>query len=337
MITNDKQEIDEYYDFAKKALGEYKIDYDDLTFLQQSENVTFCIKRKDSEEKYLVRIHKSIRVEDDYQYNKDLIHSELLLLKELNSSGLFTVQEPVENRCGSLVTQRYNESLQQDLNVTVLKWIEGEIIDINDEQYNGLAFQLGEEVAKNHKYLRQWKIPKEFIRTEYDLESSKTNLLKLNNLVELGILSEEKFKDIYKNTMSIIEFIGQNLSRKEDWGLIHSDLNEGNYVVNEKGISFIDFSRCGYGYYLYDIAQTLMHLNVENRKLFVKGYEANFFLPSDFEKLLEGFFVISIIENMLFLASNHEEYDHIEKMANYLCDYVIQKYKTDKRFILGSR
>lgn len=337
MNTNYKEEIKEYYKFAKKVLEEYEIDYDDISFLQQSENITFCIEKKDSEEKYLVRIHKSVNEDDEYQYNKNLINSELLLLEELNSCELFTVQAPIKNRYGSFVTQVFNELLNKNLNVTVLKWIDGEIIDINDEKYNELAFKLGEEMARNHKYLRQWKVPKEFIRTEYDLETSKTNLLKLDKLVDFKIISKVRFNDIYKNTMSIIEFIEKNLSKHENWGLIHGDLNEGNYITNGKDIFFIDFSRCGFGYYLYDVAQTLMHLSVENRKLFIKGYENTFFLPSNYEKLIESFFALAIIDNMLFLSSSQEEYEHIGKMAIFLCDYVINKYKNNKRFILGNK
>lgn len=336
MSTNNKQEIKEYYKFAKKVLEEYEIDYDDISFLQQSENITFCIKRKDSEEKYLIRIHKSINEDDEYQYDKSLINSELLLLEKLNSCELFTVQAPVKNKYGNFVTQVFNELLDRNLNVTVLKWIDGDIIDINDEKYNGLAFKLGEELARTHKYLSQWKVPKEFIRTEYNLEASKTNLLKLDNLIDNKIISKERFNDIYKNTMSIIEFTEKNLSKHENFGLIHGDLNEGNYIFNDVDILFIDFSRCGFGYYLYDIAQALMHLSVENRKLFIKGYQNIFLLPSNYEKLIESFFVLAIIDNMLFLSSNPEEYSHIEKMTNFLCDHVINMYKNNKRFILGN-
>jgi len=332
-----KEEIKAYYKFAQKVLKEYEICYDDISFLQKSENVTFCIEKKGSEERYLVRIHKSIDEGDEYQNNKNMINSELLLLEELNGCELFTVQAPVKNRYGSFVTSVFNESLGKDLNVTVLRWIDGDIIDINDEKYNGLAFKLGENMAKLHKYSNQWEIPEGFIRIVYDLETSKNNLLKLDKLVDINVLSKMKFDEIYKSTINIIEFIKKNLSKDQNWGLIHGDLNECNYITSGNEIFLIDFSRCGFGYYLYDIAQTLMHLSDENRRLFIEGYKNISLLPNDYEKLIESFFVLSIIENMLFLSSNPEEYDHIKNTANYLCDYVISKYKNNDRFIFVNK
>lgn len=337
MNTKYKEDIKEYYKFAQKVLKEYEIYYDDISFLQQSENVTFCIEKKSSEERYLVRIHKSVNEDDEYQNNKSLINSELLLLEELNSCELFTVQAPVKNRYSSFVTKVFNEFLGKDLNVTVLRWIDGEIIDINDEKYNELVFKLGEEMAKLHKCLNQWETPEGFIRTEYDLETSKANLSKLDKLVDIKIISKMKFNDIYKSTMNIIEFIEKNLSKDQNWGLIHGDLNECNYIANGKDIFLIDFSRCGFGYYLYDIALTLMHLSVENRRLFIEGYKNIFLLPSDYEKLIESFFALAIIDNMLFLSSNPEEYEYIKNMANFLCDHVINKYKNNDRFIFVNK
>lgn len=328
-----KEDIKEYCKLAQKVLKEYGICYDDISFLQQSENVTFCIEKKSSEERYLVRIHKSIDEGDEYQNNKNMINSELLLLEELNGCELFEVQAPVKNRYDSFVTRVFNESLGKDLNVTVLRWINGNTIDINDEKYNGLALKLGEKMAKLHQYSNQWEMPKEFIRIEYDLETSKKNLLKLDKLVDINILSKMKFNEIYISAINIIEFIKKNLTKDQNWGLIHGDLNECNYISNDNEIFLIDFSRCGFGYYLYDIAQTLMHLSDENRRRFIKGYKNIYSLPNDYEKLIEGFFVLSVIDNMLFLSSNPEEYDHIKNMVNYLCDYVISKYKNNDRFI----
>ena len=36
----------------------------------------------------------------------------------------------------------------------------------------------------------------------------------------------------------------------QNWGLIHADLHEGNYLFHNEQIRPIDFYRCGFGYYL---------------------------------------------------------------------------------------
>ncbi|EPY05268.1 aminoglycoside phosphotransferase [Paenibacillus alvei TS-15] len=62
------------------------------------------------------------------------------------------------------------------------------------------------------------------------------------------------------------------------YGLIHGDLHTGNVVYNGEEPRPIDFGRCGYGYYLYDMAGALLGLGVKQREQFITGYESNFSL-----------------------------------------------------------
>jgi Ser/Thr protein kinase RdoA (MazF antagonist) len=336
MKSTSKDEYKEYLKVAEGALMEYCISYDSISFLQQSENITFCAEKNGNQEKYLIRIHKSINQDnDEYQSNKSLINSELLLLDKLNSCEGIKAQVPIKNKWGSYVTQIFSEILNKELNITILKWVHGQVIDINEKEYEGLAYTLGEEMAKMHKSLSQWKSPQEFVRREYDLIFMKNNVRRLEKLVDIKIISKKTYHYIYDKCIEIIEFIDRNLPKEGNWGLIHADLNEGNYVVNGKNIFFIDFSMSGLGYYLSDIAQTLMHLNIENRRLFIRGYENSFVLPNNYERLIEAFFILAIIDNMLFLSSNEEEHEHVSKVVNYLSSHGIKKYENNIRFIFG--
>lgn len=333
----DNEKINKYCEFVKNILKQYNIDYDQISFIQQSENMTFRIEDKATREKYLVRVHQSMNQDDaKYQNNKNLIRCELLLLELLCHDRTLTVQRPVGNKDGDFITQAYCQWLNKDLCITVLQWLDGEIIDINDDKYDGLASQLGETMARAHQALNSLELPKDFTRMVYDLGAFKSNVLKLNKLTNLGILSDLRLDEIHKCTMNILKFIETNLTEDKHWGLLHGDLHEGNYIVNGEKIFFIDFSRCGFGYYLYDIAQTFMHLGIKNRQEFLKAYTKIIVLPNNCEKLLEGFFILSIIENMLFLSSNPDEHDHVINMANYLCDYALAHYIQDQRFILGN-
>jgi len=336
MKLNSMEEKEEHHKILETALKEYHINYDKISFLQHSENITFSAENKNNQEKYLIRIHKSIN--EDYSYYQDnigLINSELLLLTKLNSCGI-KVQSPIKNKNCSYVTQVFSKLWNKTVNVTILQWVNGEDIDINEKNYKELAYNFGKEMARMHKCLSQWEVPKEFTRQEYDLRFLKNNMIKLEKLVDNKIISREIFNYINKACAEIIEFIDKNLSKKENWGLIHGDLTEGNYVVSEKSIFFIDFSMSGFGYYLNDIGQTLMHLSIENRKLFIKGYEDTFLLPNNYERFIEAFFIMAIIDNMLFLASSEEEHEHVSKLANYLSNNLIKKFLSNTKFIFGS-
>ncbi|MGF9699937.1 phosphotransferase [Paenibacillus sp. MABNR03] len=57
-----------------------------------------------------------------------------------------------------------------------------------------------------------------------------------------------------------------------NWGIIHSDFHESNFVFYEDIPRPIDFSNCGYGFYLFDLAETFMHLLSEKRKVFISSF-----------------------------------------------------------------
>jgi len=68
-----------------------------------------------------------------------------------------------------------------------------------------------------------------------------------------------------------------------------------------------DFGRCGYGYFLYDMAGAILGLFPNRRMLFIQGYESEKKLEADDVRYLESFFIMSVIENYTHHASNPEE------------------------------
>ncbi|MBO9610117.1 MAG: phosphotransferase [Paenibacillaceae bacterium] len=64
--------------------------------------------------------------------------------------------------------------------------------------------------------------------------------------------------------------------------MIHADLHIGNVVFRDNEPYPIDFGRCGFGYYLYDIAQSIMGLYPSQRTSFIVGYKGNRHMEDDF-------------------------------------------------------
>jgi Ser/Thr protein kinase RdoA (MazF antagonist) len=83
-------------------------------------------------------------------------------------------------------------------------------------------------------------------------------------------------------------------SDPDSFGLIHGDLTQANYLCHGRDVHVIDFGDFGCGYYLYDMAVTLLMLmrfdtNGSQRAAFLSGYSEIKSLPSGCDMWLDAF------------------------------------------------
>lgn len=74
---------------------------------------------------------------------------------------------------------------------------------------------------------------------------------------------------------------------------------------------------CGFGYYLYDIAHTLLALHPGHRTLVIKGYESIRSLGKGWESKLETFAVMAMLENYSHHAPDPRETEGLKKEQPY--------------------
>ncbi|MFH7029920.1 MAG: phosphotransferase [Heteroscytonema crispum UTEX LB 1556] len=120
-----------------------------------------------------------------------------------------------------------------------------------------------------------------------------------------------------------------------NWGLIHADLNENNYIFHQGETRPIDFSCCGFGYYLSDIANSLLHLVPENRRSFLSGYQhaRKQSLPNNYQNILEAFSIAATINNFAFHASQPKERDYLQQAVPYVIQKFCTKYFEGESFL----
>ena len=90
----------------------------------------------------------------------------------------------------------------------------------------------------------------------------------------------------------------------EHWGVIHNDLQGSNILTWQGDIRPIDFSLCGWGYYLADLGTTLPSLKSVVRSSFLAGYQAYRPLASDAWRLIDGFFLLSRLGAYVYMLSD---------------------------------
>lgn len=327
-------QTDAYERIAKAALNQYAVVEGELRFLGHSGNVTFCVEAP--EEKFLLRIHQAFSgLQDDIWSRPYIIESELLWLAALRRELNVIVQEPVQNLEGRWVTQVLADDTQDVFYCSLLRWIDGEVCDTHRTPQQ--AHQLGSLMAQLHRHSSQWKLPPNFIRPIFDENHLRTALSALYPAVSHGLISPEHYRMLTVATQKIQSTM-KTLGQAQDvWGLIHADLHESNYLFHNEQIRPIDFARCGFGYYLYDIAESIQYLQSQVRSSFFEGYQTIRKLPDRYLQIVEGFFIMAIIYNYSFHLNNPKEHEWISNDVQHVAKRHLHKYLEGESFLLDSQ
>lgn len=319
-----------YERIAVAALSQYTIPQGQLQFLGHSGNVIFRIETP--EKAFVLRIHQAVSgLQDDIWQRLEIIESELLWLSALHHDTTVVVQEPVQNRAGKWVTQVVAEDTREVFHCSLLRWIDGHTCDTQRTPQQ--AHQLGSLIAQMHRHTSQWQLPQNFVRPSYDESRLDTALSMLHPAVAHGLISTQHYEKLVLAAQRVQKMIKTMSQTPEIWGVIHADLHEGNYLFHNEQIRPIDFSRCGFGYYLYDIAQSLQYLFPEVRFSFFEGYQTFYKLPEHYTQHVEGFLIMALIEVFSFHVNNPKEHQWLSETIQYVVEKHVHSYLEGKAFL----
>lgn len=99
--------------------------------------------------------------------------------------------------------------------------------------------------------------------------------------------------------------------RPADFGLIHADLHQWNYLFHQEQVGVIDFDDCGYGHWLYDLAVTLYCLEdrpgfTALKDAFLTGYRRRRPLSVQQEEHLQTFVALRRLQDLLWVIGERE-------------------------------
>jgi len=306
---------------ALSAIQQYDIEWDNIRFIQLSDTITYKIETS-TDYHYLLRIHSD-------RLSREEIHSELLLLQALNKSKELNVPEGIASRDGIYVLDIETEIGYRSPYVTMMRWVEGE--KATGEFTDSHAYHMGVLISRLHEATKDFNPPSDFVRPTWGVESFKRNMSKLGRYHE-HFLSEEAWKLYQDAAEKVVSQLTTMRPTEHNYGLIHADLHTGNMVFNDDQPSPIDFGRCGYGYYLYDMAGTMLELWPKHRWMLIQGYESIRKLEADYTRDLECFFVMIMIENYCHQASDPRETASLIEEQKYAQAY-IREYLNGNRFL----
>ncbi|MEK3889870.1 phosphotransferase [Bacillus sp. FSL K6-3431] len=314
-VQKVKDELNKYY-----CLNIQKVAY-----LGKSDNVTYCIHTKD-ENKFLLKLHMGSN-------SKNMIVSELLWLESLETNTILKVQRPIRNKNNELTTNIINENTGNSSYWTLQDWLEGETLkrQPTDMELEKLAHLM----VTLHEHTVRWNVPGTFERPYYNDENLLYSLNQLKQLLYINVMSTDDYEIMKKTTDKILTIIKSQHLGCDTWGVIHSDLHESNYIFCQGQAFAIDFSSCGFGFYLFDIAETCLHLIPENRKKLITFYQKERNLQKNYPEVLEAFFLWAIIRNFAFLSINNDEHKELANAIPFIVEKFCIKYLKGESFMFS--
>ncbi len=240
-----------------EALSAYGLDGAATVFIQHNENLTYRVA-----DQYLLRIHQpregiSTAAFDDGLSPIELRCTEMAFLRHLTAKGL-TVQRPVPNLRGEDVTL-----LKGGVCATLLTWLEGKALmpeictpDICRE-LGALTFRLHQAAQDFHPATAR----------EYNAAHCQRTA---NVIAELPLSDGDR-----SLMLKVLAHIGEIFASRTDAALmIHADLNPSNVLKTPTGIATIDFSLCGIGHPMFDLAVLSATVPMEHLDCCKEGYLA---------------------------------------------------------------
>lgn len=262
---------------ALEAVRHYPLTVTSVELVSLAENVTF---RVDTDEgaSYVLRLHRP-----GYHTLPEL-RSERVWLRALADAGI-AVPVPVASSDGQDYVSVTVAATGEQRLAGLTHWIDGEIVSQTLSQESDPAVvtrcfgQLGSIMAALHNQASGWAPPPAFVRHSLDIDGLMGEAPFWGRFWEHPELDVVQ-RDALLATREQIRRALQRYGREPGtFSMIHADLHHNNLLVNDEGLTIIDFDDAGFGWHQYDIAVALFHSAItpnhaEAEAAFFTGYRS---------------------------------------------------------------
>ncbi|HDX9589850.1 TPA: phosphotransferase [Bacillus pseudomycoides] len=175
------------------------------------------------------------------------IQSELDFIYSLQADGV-NVSLPVASCFGNEIEQIDIE--EETFFITSFVKAPGQFVNVTSEQeWNAKLFQnWGQTIGKMHAITGMNACDYE----TYERPTWKCDINSMNFLKSISVTLAANYEKMIREV--------QRLSRERDtYGLIHNDLHQGNFFVQDNALTIFDFDDCSFNWFAQDIAATFYH------------------------------------------------------------------------------
>jgi Ser/Thr protein kinase RdoA (MazF antagonist) len=212
-----------------------------------------------------------------------------------------TVQGPVPNRGGELLTAVAFDDLSEPFNCSLQRWVDGERVAGHYTPEHARA--VGVMTARLHAHGRGWLDGANLPAFEMDEASLAACLEGLHVVVGLGVLTAAQWA-VVAAAVERIGVVMAALGRGPDvHGPVHGDLHQGNLLFRNGAACPIDFGELTRAHHAHDLGTTLYHLmylGPDVRAGLIEGYRSIRSLEPWPDLTLEAFVCAAAIGNLAF-------------------------------------
>jgi Ser/Thr protein kinase RdoA (MazF antagonist) len=312
---------------AAQALESYDKAGAELAFIQHSENVTYRVTHK--RKTYLLRLHSPRTLQlGTHGADPAMIESELRWLDALKRARL-PVPTGIRNLAGERVTRLDGE--RTTLNATLLTWLDGANYT-REFETESTASQVGNLLGRLHKQANRWRIPKNFIRPQRGLDWFRAAFDSLHPAVEDGRIAYADLRQFEDALETLAFHLGHLRKTRQTWSLIHGDAYKGNFIYNKGKLSLIDFSLCAFGYPLFDLSLAIADTREDLQSVLLDSYQEQAKLPPNWQILLEGLYIASMIGTFSFWINSPEAQEELVRRVPLIAQEYAARFNFDERF-----
>jgi Ser/Thr protein kinase RdoA (MazF antagonist) len=124
---------------------------------------------------------------------------------------------------------------------------------------------LGEITARLHLQSRGWTPPSGFTRKRWDVETILGPQPHWGDWRQAPGLDAQGMALLEWATALLAQDLQAYGTGSLVFGLIHADLRLANLMVDDQGLTAIDFDDCGFGWWVYDLASALSFIETDPR------------------------------------------------------------------------
>lgn len=199
---------------------------------------------------FLVENHSEqviLRVSTDKTRSKEELLSEIAWCLNLNEEGI-DVSNPIQFNCEYVSTFEHENELYHFVlfkiapgcKVSYSQYLQDVELFEKLGKITGKLHENSKKFAKKHHIVRpQWQMNQYLRQFKQYVDGSKTALF-----------------DAYHEVIQEVSKLNQN---QNIFGLIHGDINVGNFHYNQEKITLFDFDECQLSWYVEDIAIQLFY------------------------------------------------------------------------------
>lgn len=278
-----------------------------ISLLKYSENLTYLLEK---DRKYVLRIYRPGYHDPEELYDEVLWQARL--------------KEDTDIRLAAVICGKDRQLIQtvtiggDSYHLALFEFVPGKALrNLSKDELYYYMEKIGEITAKLHNHVLRWKESSKLKRFTWNYEDLAGPDSRWGDYTEMKTLTEEE-STCYAQALKIIEKRLINYGKGEDrYGLIHSDLNINNILVDGDDIYVLDFDDCGFGWFMYDISTSVLEYFDETLERcldsLLTGYEKYRPLSKSDKEELETFIVLRKIVRVGWIAT-HMDNDTVKKV-----------------------